>query len=438
MSDPIIRAKNGHTDYFKLTPVEHWMKASEWGEEQYDALSVAIMNHHIHCAKVIYSRCPELLHRPSKTSKFTVLHHAVSRENNPSLIKFIISVADRKLYRMADIWQNTPFTMSIAHNRFHAFQLMAEADPDLLSYIDGKGLTPLLKVQECHGSDDSVSARFRKLILEKQPNSCQIPTGEHGWTALHHAASKGYLGAIQDIIRFCPDSVHVLDNQGNDFVDISITFQHSDVVKKVLRKRKIWDSILKVNNVQGIRKLETFLNVANPRNEREKELRIPPQHLGLYRELVNQFGEIVDPSKLIEEAPTSMCEALGCFLADVSKMADLQTGQEETISTWERMAARYSAMGLQVSWFQKLVARYRDWFAKTGDHLSHLEDEIATKEALFATKRDALEIKYNSEVKPLVEELEELHNVLDELKEQRDTYTTESDPLSVIWKIVHE
>lgn len=75
--------------------------------------------------------------------------------------------------------------------------------------------------------------------MEKQPSACKIRTGELNWTALHDAASEGDLGAIEDIIRFCPDSVHMVDNEGHDFLDIASVFGYSQMVKKMLHKKDL-------------------------------------------------------------------------------------------------------------------------------------------------------------------------------------------------------
>lgn len=81
--------------------------------------------------------------------------------------------------------------------------------------------------------------KIRRLVFEKHPNACKIRKGKLGWTALHYIASKGDMGAIEDVIQFCPDSVHMLDNEGHDFLDIAFACGHFAMVKKILQREDL-------------------------------------------------------------------------------------------------------------------------------------------------------------------------------------------------------
>lgn len=128
---PIIRAMNGDTSYFKGTPVEDWAEVTT--EDGYLVLSVSVVNNHLQCTKVIYTRCPDLLYHQGGITSFSPLHLAAYQETKPSLIKFLISVANRKLYRMTDRFDYTPLQLAITKRRIQAVKLLIDADPDQLS-----------------------------------------------------------------------------------------------------------------------------------------------------------------------------------------------------------------------------------------------------------------------------------------------------------------
>lgn len=88
--------------------------------------------------------------------------------------------------------------------------------------------------------------KIRQFVLGTQLNACKLRAGDSRWTFLHQTTSTGDIGAIQDIIQFCPDSVLVLDNQKRDFLDIVITSGHFEKLGIFLYDHGKEDNVLRM------------------------------------------------------------------------------------------------------------------------------------------------------------------------------------------------
>ncbi|KAL5713125.1 hypothetical protein ACHQM5_015232 [Ranunculus cassubicifolius] len=424
--DPITRARNGDTNFFKTVPVEYFQHVRAQSQGLVGSvLSISVEENHLFCTKAIIDRCPSLL------TQIGVIFHFAAERGVPQIVKVLIDANvdnDEKirLFMIKDGEGYRPLQVAVKYLQFEAFKLLLEAFPDHEFHFRNRGLTPLLlfileQQHQTYGgrSSNHELVNMRRFLLEKFPSQGNIKAGDKGWTALHYAASEAQLDAIEDIIHFCPDSMNVVDNEGQNFLHIAADLDIYQVVEYVLQTKEIADRLLSVQNNSG----DTPLDIAvkrgdkrtlrcleaspTPNNEEEGEgmediendSLIPLNQRELYRSLVKQFGNILQSA----EPDKSTSLALSGFLSLVAEMREVDDVSEDQISEWENKVTDYSSLGLEITWFKKYLSLYRDRFQERG----RLKDEMAIKEEAMERLRE--------EYLSLDSEFDELQSRLDNL-----------------------
>ncbi|KAF5187526.1 Accelerated cell death, partial [Thalictrum thalictroides] len=93
--------------------------------------------------------------------------------------------------------------------------------------------------------------KIRKLLFKMQPNQIKVRTGEKEWTLLHEAAHNGDVSIIEDIIKFCPSCLELVDNEGKNFLHIAAKSERVQVVIHFLGARDIPNSVLNAEDSDG-------------------------------------------------------------------------------------------------------------------------------------------------------------------------------------------
>ncbi|PIA32231.1 hypothetical protein AQUCO_04500078v1 [Aquilegia coerulea] len=75
--------------------------------------------------------------------------------------------------------------------------------------------------------------------------------GENNWTLLHHAIYKGNLGAIEDILQFCPECLNLVDKDLQNCLHLAVKFEHVNVVNLLSSMPKIADEVLNGQDNHG-------------------------------------------------------------------------------------------------------------------------------------------------------------------------------------------
>ncbi|PIA32230.1 hypothetical protein AQUCO_04500077v1 [Aquilegia coerulea] len=301
--------RSGDAEYVKrveLDVLQNW--ENEWGS----ALILASIYGSLNCCEEILKRCPSLLYKTRKTGRVgnTALHSA-AYNGHPEVIKLLLSASvtrekcgdiesgitthddnnklltmvtrddkdtplhlavernhlesakllieadpDNNLLRMVNKDGNTAMHIAVNNCNLGIVKLLVEADPDVEYCTNVMGKTPLfIAFQEGLTSDEKgqTAAEIRKLLIEKQPSQCKVPIaiGTNNWTLLHHAAYKGDLSTIDDIIKFCPECLEIVDIDNQNFLHIAVKFEHINVVKTILELSTIADEILNGQDNHG-------------------------------------------------------------------------------------------------------------------------------------------------------------------------------------------
>ncbi|PIA45202.1 hypothetical protein AQUCO_01700619v1 [Aquilegia coerulea] len=253
-NNPISCATKGDVEFFKQAALDVLLNARDGGGDT--VLSTAVMSHHFDCCVVICERCPSLLFHLS-SYEHSALHHA-AWNGNPKIIKLLLTTAvnyeqERRgeetcssMVRMLTNKRETALHKAALNNKIETVKMLLEADPDFVSGPCSTGETPLMYAMREALSHENARdyVKIRKLLLKMQPQQSKTRAGENEWTALHHATSIGDLGAIEDIIRFCPDCSELVDNKGQNFLHLAVKFEHVDVVNYILGTKKIATSVL--------------------------------------------------------------------------------------------------------------------------------------------------------------------------------------------------
>ncbi|PIA27410.1 hypothetical protein AQUCO_07800033v1 [Aquilegia coerulea] len=295
--EAIDRARRGDVEFFKKAPLDVLLNARD-GEDD-TVLSVAVKGYHLECCEVICNRCPSLLYHQTRPYGYTPLHHAAYR-GKVEIVKLIISACvkadleyqqdierqggdkahprktltlrdtyygenamhksthnnqleavkllieadpDNEMLRAGNNDNDTPLHLAVGlKSNLEIAKLLIEADPDFPYSANKKGETPLMiaiNKAELNNKPDML-----KLILEKQPSQAKVRIGSNGWTALHYAVSKGFLTSVGNIIRCCPESSEVVDNEGQNLLHLAAMCEDVNMVKHILGMKVISSSVL--------------------------------------------------------------------------------------------------------------------------------------------------------------------------------------------------
>ncbi|KAL5716386.1 hypothetical protein ACHQM5_018090 [Ranunculus cassubicifolius] len=216
---PIQCAMKGDMEFFMAIQEDVLRKCTdEYGES---VLSTAVKEGHLNCCEVISKRCPELL-KNTNNHKETALHYAV-KNHHLEIVKVLV-----------------------------------EADSNLEYAVNDSGETPLSMALQVARSHDPITVDIRSFLIQKQKSQCKIRTGRNGWTLLQNAASVADLSAIEEILQFCPDSIALVDKEGQNFLHIAVSSKHEHVVNYILGLPDISDSVLNGKDKHG----ETPLHIA--------------------------------------------------------------------------------------------------------------------------------------------------------------------------------
>lgn len=295
-TDPIDYARRGDVDYFKEVALNVLEKSRN--DKGDSVLMEAAVENHLECCKEIYKRSPSLIYHKNFFG-FTALHSAAWKGRN-EIIDFLLHAEayvrnqddiesgnggekkpNKKLLLMVNSIGGTALHMAVNHRNTETTKILIQVDsshehlsivderkrtalhyaaefqnlemvrllvdqePDFDYHIDHSGGTPLLIAMQLalqHG--DPNSASIRKLLIEKQAGQIKLRIGDAGWTLLHHAASKGDLGAIEDIIQFGADCLEMVDNEGRNFLHLAAMHGHVKVVEHILQIGNISENIL--------------------------------------------------------------------------------------------------------------------------------------------------------------------------------------------------
>ncbi|PIA27420.1 hypothetical protein AQUCO_07800037v1 [Aquilegia coerulea] len=287
----------GDLDFFKEAPLDVILNARNNDDDT--VLSVVIYENHLDCCAVICERCPSLVFHQTSTYGYFALGHAAYRERL-EMMKLIISAGvkadsedqqdistqgvhkttprktaltlrshkgetamhfsvhnyksesvkllieadpNAQLLRIASIEDDTPLHDAVGPKSNHQIaKLLIEADPDFPYGANSQGKTPLLiaiEKAELYDSPDML-----KLILELQPSQSKVCIGKKGWAALHYAVSIGFLTSVGDIIRSCPESSEVVDNEGQNFLHLATKLGNVEMLKYILEMKVIASTVL--------------------------------------------------------------------------------------------------------------------------------------------------------------------------------------------------
>ncbi|PIA29082.1 hypothetical protein AQUCO_06300041v1 [Aquilegia coerulea] len=184
----------------------------------------------------------------------TALHNTVSNSdidkgNRLETIKLLIeAVPDNEMLRMVDKEKQSVLHKAVLLNDLEVVKLLIEAGPDIEYSANNSGEIPLFTAEAQSHENRHDSGKIRKELLQWQPSQSKVH-GENGWTALHYAAYKGDVSAVEDIMQVCPKCAELVDNVGQNFLHLAAKHQHIEVVKHVLGN--IATSILNAKNNYG-------------------------------------------------------------------------------------------------------------------------------------------------------------------------------------------
>lgn len=72
-----------------------------------------------------------------------------------------------------------------------------------------------------------------RLLLEFDKNTAYIRDKKEKKTALHFAASQGHIGVIEELLSSCPDCCELIDNGGQNALDVITKADNLDAEVKV-------------------------------------------------------------------------------------------------------------------------------------------------------------------------------------------------------------
>ncbi|PIA32233.1 hypothetical protein AQUCO_04500080v1 [Aquilegia coerulea] len=186
------------------------------------------------------------------STKSTALHDAVSQGHLESAKLLVQADPSKKLLRMTDKEGETAMHIAVNNHSLRLVKLLIEVDPDFEYGANNSGYTPLLlALESAHITGDPGRVEIRKLLIEKQPMQCKVLIGRDNWTLLHHAAAKGDLSSVKDIIKFCPECMVMVNNELQNFLHLAVKFNRVDVVKDILEMPTIADEILNAQDNHG-------------------------------------------------------------------------------------------------------------------------------------------------------------------------------------------
>ncbi|PIA32229.1 hypothetical protein AQUCO_04500076v1 [Aquilegia coerulea] len=281
--------KSGDVEYVKrveLNVLRNW-RTAESGDS---AFVCAAVHGSLSCCEEILKRCPSFLYKTR--SGLTALHQAAYNDRQ-EVIKFLLSASvtmeecgdiesgitiHEKLLTMGNMEEgtalhsaalrgylesakllidadpnnnllgmvnrdgNTAMHIAVKQHNLGIVKLLVEVDPDFKYHTNAMGQTPLFIAFQEGLKGDETAVDIRKLLIEKQPSQCNVRIGRNNWTLLHYAAHKGDLSTIEDIIKFCPECLKIVDIDRQNFLHIAVKFEHINVVKNILDLSTIADN----------------------------------------------------------------------------------------------------------------------------------------------------------------------------------------------------
>ena len=105
--------------------------------------------------------------------------------------------------------------------------LSDDAKRTLTKIPDQQGWIPL------HYAVLSGQESLVRLLLEFDKSTAYIADKKENKTALHFAASQGHIGVIEELLSSCPDCCELIDNGGQNALDVITKADNLDAEVKV-------------------------------------------------------------------------------------------------------------------------------------------------------------------------------------------------------------
>lgn len=112
------------------------------------------------------------------------------------------------------------------HNYF-VLEMIRDAERTLTKLPDQQGWIPL------HYAALSGQESLVKLLLEFDKCTAYIADKKENKTALHFAASLGHIGVIEALLSSCPDCCELIDNGGQNALNVITLADNLDAEVKV-------------------------------------------------------------------------------------------------------------------------------------------------------------------------------------------------------------
>ncbi|XP_076946823.1 protein ACCELERATED CELL DEATH 6-like [Bidens hawaiensis] len=195
--------------------------------DDYNALHVAIQNHHVEVVFLLTKEIPQLAN-PNK-SKESPLYLAAERG--------YIGVIELILKNCKKIAFNGPNGKTALHaaatsDSAECVECLLRTNPNLLNVKDDHGWTPLhhaiyhnswLATTKLLNVDYSIG--YHELIQENDTNT----------SAIHLAASLGHCETMKVLIDLCPGCSDFIDNKGRNILHVAVEYKKNKAIEFIFR-----------------------------------------------------------------------------------------------------------------------------------------------------------------------------------------------------------
>ncbi|KAL5716419.1 hypothetical protein ACHQM5_018114 [Ranunculus cassubicifolius] len=248
-SVPFQCAQDGDLDFFRAVQVNVLRDSRN---HQGDSLFfVAVRQGHLNCCEVISKTCPELLYIANQNGD-SPLHMATSN-GNYEIVKLLLEAdTTKELLRMKDNHNKTALHYAVEGNHLENVKLLVEADPTFSYPKNQDGETPLTIAFERAVSGDQTTVKIRSYLIEKQSEQIlEVRIGEEDRTLLQYAISKQDLSAMEEIVRFCPECLPLVDKYSRNILHHAVILERVELVNFILGIKDISESVLNGKDNEG-------------------------------------------------------------------------------------------------------------------------------------------------------------------------------------------